>query len=224
MKNRFIKFLMICILAIGEGSYVSQVFISSQSGQTAYAKKYKWHTLAYEKHFARKHWKWKNRSKKYASNFGDDCTNYASQLANVGKYRRTSAGGMVIKGRSFSNNKWYSYKKKGAHGGRIYSSSWTKVDDIWSYFVLHLGKKSYQSSKQSYIRRKAAPGDLLQFWDRNDGWFHSVTIYSKSKKDVYYTAHTNSFLHKALRNANHGRSKGQRIRAYRVVKMGVRKH
>jgi len=216
------RYFVIIGLTIGIGAFFDQYYTNFSSDYVAYAR-YVRKSLAAERRYVRIYGK--KKSKKYPRNFPEDCTNYASQLAVAGKYKRTSKaffnGG--LNGRSESLKKWYAYLNKYSWKGRSYSSTWTSVDMFWKYFTKTKKRKHYTFKTQKSIRRHARPGDVVQFWDQRAKWFHTVTIISKNRKDVYYTSHQAYFKRKGLKKANHGRGHGEsKIRKYRIIKMGIR--
>ncbi|MHC9537808.1 hypothetical protein ACVQ8P_08445 [Dellaglioa sp. BT-FLS60] len=70
---------------------------------------------------------------------------------------------------------------------------------------------------QKSIRKHAKEGDMIQFYDKKDKWFRTVVVHYKTNHKVYYTAHSDSHLHKRLRRANVGRHGRSKIIKYRLI-------
>ncbi|WP_125765382.1 amidase domain-containing protein [Levilactobacillus mulengensis] len=98
------------------------------------------------------------------------------------------------------------YYNDASYKDRKYTSTWTAVQMFWKYFTQVKHRKHYTSRHQSTINRHASRGDVIQFWNRKNGWFHMATVYSTSSKRLRYTAHSTSHIRKPLRDANKGRA------------------
>lgn len=164
--------------------------------------------------------------------FYDDCTNYVSQLAHAGGWKKTSRGKekkKLIHGyRCDDKKKWYAgmYKVKTWHGTswgyhKVYTSSWTTVNGFWHYATKVKKAKHFTTKSMSKVIREAHFGDTVQFY-ANGSWFHSVTISKVGKHMVYYTSHGNNYLAKSLSHCNNGRSGKYKITKFRLIKMGIK--
>lgn len=105
-----------------------------------------------------------------------DCTNFASQCINYAGIQ--------------ANSMWY------CHNRYSYSSTWTVVDDLFSYLI------NYQPFTWQTSSSQFNYGDILQFYDGPaNAWDHSAIItYIDSAGWRYYTAHDTDVYDKDLRN------------------------
>lgn len=120
--------------------------------------------------------------------------------------------------RSNKTKDWYMRKDwYGTH----YSTSWSTVNGFWKHWTKESKMPHFTTTSRKKIKKYAKPGDVVQFWSKKQGWFHTVTVYRKNKKDVYYTSHTANFRGKALRHCNVGRSGKKKIQKFRILRTGV---
>lgn len=182
----------------------------------------------------------KKHQKNYNHNyprFAADCTNYASQLALHGGWKKTKRGKEkwhIIHGyRCSDKNKWYSgkYRVKTWHGKswfkhKVYTTSWTTVNGFWHFATKTKHHKHFTTKSVSKIIRNARFGDVVQFQDHEGNhnslvWTHTVTISKVTKNAVYYTSHVADHLHKSMSHANNGRTGKYKWTSYRLIRMGI---
>lgn len=224
MIKKIVNFIIITLVAFSIGGVIEMLPNTDVSDNSivAYAK-----SKARMKRWAQKHWHDTAATTSYGY-WNNDCTDYASQLMNKGGYRRTSRGKENWKGYTVNKKKWYSYGKRkitpwGSAVSSRYSSSWTTVKDMWTYYTKTKHRRHYVTKSRNWIIKHASVGDVVQFWSPKEGWFHSVVIYRKVRHNVLYTSHSNEFLKKKMTHCNQGRSArlGLAIRRYRLIKMGL---
>ncbi len=159
---------------------------------------------------------------------GGDCTNWSSQLAHIGRYKKTSRGKEtyhIVHGYRCRNpKKWYAgvYRKKGQlikH--KAYSTSWTTVGGFWHYFAHVKKRPHFVTHSLRRVMAHVRVGDVVQFFGRtsekHNSWFHTVTISKVTKHMVYYTSHDRNALFKPLVKAR----TSAMISKYRVIRMGI---
>jgi hypothetical protein len=163
---------------------------------------------------------WKKGNPKYLS-FPDDCTNYASQIMYAEGFRMTPTDYKHLGTFNLRSNKTKDWYMRKDWYGTHYSTSWSTVNGFWKHWTKESKMPHFTTTSRKKIKKYAKPGDVVQFWSKKQGWFHTVTVYRKNKKDVYYTSHTANFRGKALRHCNVGRSGKKKIQKFRILRTGV---
>lgn len=160
----------------------------------------------------------------------DDCTNFVSQCVAaggksfVGSQKLTFSTLDWIKGYKYTKdtkrwyNKKYSYKKgfitKNVY---CYSASFTFVDSFYEFWKKQKCCSTYSSYSSckinSSLQNKLKKGDIIQMYDKGEGWHHSMIITSGKKGNWKYCAHTSSAKDKPLSKLN---KSGRKFRIIRI--------
>lgn len=139
--------------------------------------------------YAREYAYFNNPSYKYFS--GANCTNFVSQaLYNGGLYQTSYAGEENKSGFISTTTRWFHFNNNTPKGYSI-STSWVRVNDLYSYLAPHYGSGS--ETNGSSILPALNKGFVLQgTYDMHDGDYdHSVIVTMKNGK-FYYCANSNS--------------------------------
>ena len=172
-------------------------------------------------------------NKKYPR-WGDDCTNFGSQYMASRGYKKTKRGlrhyWVAGKGTCHDPYRWYCNKKGKKYRYNHYikagvSKSWVNVNSFYTYWTKYKHLKHFSTRKQSYVIHHARLGDIIQFKDKSEKWFHTAIITKKTRHEVYYSCHTANVFNKPLRKCNKGhfRRGRNKIIKFRVIHVSKRK-
>ncbi|WP_017813291.1 amidase domain-containing protein [Paenibacillus shenyangensis] len=129
--------------------------------------------------------------------WGNDCTNFISQVWLAGgHFKRIPKGGPSgYEGMLYVTTKYWYSQLSGAGASRFSeTSSWTAVDDFYTFWTSQGSAGSYYPHTQvSSLISKAQPGDIVQLsytsgnkYDRT----HSMVVTKKVGSTVYLTYHS----------------------------------
>ncbi|MCI5852604.1 MAG: amidase domain-containing protein [Clostridiales bacterium] len=193
MRNgRYTSIVSIIIGAI----LLVTIFIPSTSYATEYSVN---KSVAYAQKWA------KNYNDKQYKRINDDCTNFVSQCVVAGGKRFVAPSKVDVtfyewlKGYKYTNasNMWYHKKypiKKFGISKDIYcySTSFTFVDSFYNYWKKQKGCCVYEGysgcKKGSKFQKDIKKGDIIQMYDKNEGWHHSMIVTS-GKMGIGIIAH-----------------------------------
>ncbi|MED3653136.1 hypothetical protein B5V89_05965 [Heyndrickxia sporothermodurans] len=149
---------------------------------------------------------YKNYNKGYPE-FGNDCTNFVSQILAEGGRREVYPMHLP----SYTTDSKYWYMKKRPDNSWGWSKSWTVVSDLYAHLVRT--QKGYSSTSKSSIISNAKSGDVIQFKKPGaDRYSHTMWIYEKQSSNLLLSGHDNDYLKRSF-NAITGYAK------YRIIKM-----
>ena len=129
-----------------------------------------------------------NYNKKY-NRHPKDCTNFVSQCVHAGgkkmKYKNYKKI-LQYKDMDKTTSYWYSHRyEKWRTNYYVYkwkeTSAWVGVEDFCKYWRKHEAKITVTSSLNK-MQNKAVRGDVVQFYVKSKGWYHS-TIVTAGKKE-----------------------------------------
>lgn len=153
--------------------------------------------------------------------YGNDCTNFASQVLNAGGYKTNPLPDADVSysdlGTVYKTKKYWSAKKYTKSIAGIISktdfvstSTWSNVDQLagssfyglQDYMVSEKGKvcKSYSVTKKGIkqLIKEAKPGDIVQVAKKDARFSHSYIVgkiakdKAKNRTDVYVYAHSDN--------------------------------
>ena len=139
-----------------------------------------------------------NYNKKY-NRHPKDCTNFVSQCVHAGgkkmkykNYKKILQYKYMYKTTSY----WYSHRyEKWRTNYYVYkwkeTSAWVGVEDFCKYWRKHEAKITVTSSLNK-MQNKAVRGDVVQFYVKSKGWYHSTIVTAGKKGALKYCAHSNS--------------------------------
>ena len=137
--------------------------------------------------------------------YTSDCANYVSQCLFAGGFRMTST--------------WYStYSRYKDFWGRIrkqyiVSEAWRLQDKQREYFLKYYSRGSTVINKNSNLKKiiknkKIKKGDIIYFNNKGKGYSHAAIIYSVKGGTIRYSAHTDNYLKKDVKDFFKSKSKG----------------
>lgn len=122
--------------------------------------------------------------------FGNDCTNFASQVIHAGGIGLDGDGWFRTE---YTINEWYCRSDRGVWR---WSSSWINVNDFRIYHTSNNRRGRiggvFTPILAQRLRERAQPGDLLQAMTSyafNSGW-HTMVITKKEKGEIFLTYHS----------------------------------
>ena len=139
-----------------------------------------------------------NYNKKY-NRHPKDCTNFVSQCVHAGgkkmKYKNYKKI-LQYKDMYKTTSYWYSHRyEKWRTNYYVYkwkeTSAWVGVEDFCKYWRKHEAKITVTSSLNK-MQNKAVRGDVVQFYVKSKGWYHSTIVTAGKKGALKYCAHSNS--------------------------------
>ena len=139
-----------------------------------------------------------NYNKKY-NRHPKDCTNFVSQCVHAGgkkmKYKNYKKI-LQCKDMYKTTSYWYSHRyEKWRTNYYVYkwkeTSAWVGVEDFCKYWRKHEAKITVTSSLNK-MQNKAVRGDVVQFYVKSKGWYHSTIVTAGKKGALKYCAHSNS--------------------------------
>ena len=139
-----------------------------------------------------------NYNKKY-NRHPKDCTNFVSQCVHAGgkkmKYKNYKKI-LQYKDMYKTTSYWYSHRyEKWRTNYYVYkwkeTSAWVGVEDFCKYWRKHEAKITVTSSLNK-MQNKAVRGDVVQFYVKSKGWYHSTIVTAGKKGALRYCAHSNS--------------------------------
>lgn len=174
----------------------NQQDLKLEQGQWKKPKVGKWGNLKLSKakSYAKKHYKTRNNKYKNFSSTGGNCTNFVSQIL-------VAAGGIETfpkdwkSKKEITNTSSYWYAKKDGNKHKI-SSSFIRVEDMYKYWMMvgrTFNKKDWKKSI-SY----ASSGDIIQYKNKANKWYHAGFIYRKDKNNLYVSMNNNDYLERPL--------------------------
>ena len=139
-----------------------------------------------------------NYNKKY-NRHPKDCTNFVSQCVHAGgkkmKYKNYKKI-LQYKDMYKTTSYWYSHRyEKWRTNYYVYkwkeTSAWVGVEDFCKYWRKHEAKITVTSILNK-MQNKAVRGDVVQFYVKSKGWYHSTIVTAGKKGALKYCAHSNS--------------------------------
>ena len=139
-----------------------------------------------------------NYNKKY-NRHPKDYTNFVSQCVHAGgkkmKYKNYKKI-LQYKDMYKTTSYWYSHRyEKWRTNYYVYkwkeTSAWVGVEDFCKYWRKHEAKITVTSSLNK-MQNKAVRGDVVQFYVKSKGWYHSTIVTAGKKGALKYCAHSNS--------------------------------
>ena len=139
-----------------------------------------------------------NYNKKY-NRHPKDCTNFVSQCVHAGEKKMKYKNYKKIlqyKDMYKTTSYWYSHRyEKWRTNYYVYkwkeTSAWVGVEDFCKYWRKHEAKITVTSSLNK-MQNKAVRGDVVQFYVKSKGWYHSTIVTAGKKGALKYCAHSNS--------------------------------
>ena len=224
MKKRFCSILLTGVLAITSFCiFCNDSYASGYSVNNAIKYAHNWSN----EHVA-------GNTDKYNTGqyltINDDCTNFVSQCIVAGGKTMTNVKqpgfSLVdyIRGYkcSYTNKQWYHKKTKIKKIGKkktvfYYSSSFSFVGDFYDYWKSQPGCKTFgdydSCKKNSKLQKNIQLGDVIQMYDKGQGWHHTMIITAGKKGDWKFCSHTTSHKDKPLSSLE------TRNRKFRIIRI-----
>lgn len=140
----------------------------------------------------------KDHAEKYNKDYNKyskDCTNFVSQCLEAGGISMDKPS-TIPEGVKDTTKYWYSikYTSSGIFGDKDAwkeSSSWVRVEDLYTYCVDEANAELHTYASLSALKQGVEVGDIVQIRNESGDWYHSIIISDYDTSDGFlYCGHT----------------------------------